>query len=350
MIKSCRKNLISLYSVHLPILLAILGVSVIGLGTVAKTVSNQQRQAVLSEEDKDDSENDEDSNRESEDENDENDRENENENRSRPVYRVGTTYEVEEVDDENENEVEDADEQEKIQLVSTIKNADGTTTETFKITDGEEVTTIAKTYDVNGNLTKSMVLNPNGILREEELDDEEKVALVSIVRGADGTTTKTYRITDEEEVEMRAVTYDTNGVQIKSVELNADGTPKQEDGDGDEVEDNDDNDRDEDGHEIEFEYKAKTAGAPTLNNLVEAKLEQEIETNSKLGTTVDKVELKIETVDGKYEYEGTTYKDGKLFGLFDVSIPVGIEIDPTTGRILSVSQTFWSKLLNIITF
>jgi hypothetical protein len=42
----------------------------------------------------------------------------------------------------------------------------------------------------------------------------------------------------------------------------------------------------------------------------------------------------------------STKKDEKLFGLFGVEVPFDLEVDPATGQIRTVKQSFWSKILD----
>jgi len=243
-------------------------------------------------------------------------------------------------EDRDDEDVDDSDDEEDVELdekpvlINTVTNPDGTVTKTYQITDDGKVVTKTVTYDASGRVVSDDEENEDGT------EHDETIELISTKDNGDGTITKIFKITDDDgDVEMKAITYDKDEKVIKIVELNPDGTVKEE-------KDIDEDDRDEDGHEIEFEYKSNDNTNPELNNLIEAELEQEIETNSELGTTINKVEINVKTVNGEYEYEGATFKGGKLFGIFDVSIPMGIEIDPATGQILSVNQTFWSKLLD----
>ena len=351
MSKLNKRTTIVLNVFQLPILIALLLVAGVSAGALklekGAKAGNRINQAVLAEEDEKDSEDskdeedksdEEDKNDESDSNNDTGDR-NDNEDADKVENDNETDNEdVNEVEDKNDEDAnkEDVELDEEAVLISTVTNPDGTVTKTYQITEDGKVETKTVTYNVFGKVIKEDEENEDGTKHDETIE------LVSTVDNGDGTITKTFKITDEDgKVKMKAITYDKDGKVIKIVELNPDGTVKEE-------KDIEEDDRDEDGNEVEFKYENSTNSIPALSNLIEAQLEQEIETNSKLGTTVDKVELELKTINGKYEYEGATFKDGKLFGLFDVTIPMGIEIDPATGRIISVTQTFWSKLLDFL--
>ena len=311
--KYSKKRSIFLRPVSFPLLFSLALAVLLVFGAVARTVSRASAQMVLSEDDERDDEKDSDDGEDDENNEDEND--------------------SEDRDDEDGDE-NDVDLDDRPVLIKTVTNPDGTVTKTYQITDDGEVVTKTVTYDANGRVVSDDKEHEDGTKHEETTE------LISTKDNGDGTVTKTFKITDDDgDIEMKAITYDKDGKVIKIVELNPDGTVKEE-------EDVEEDDRDEDGHEIEFEYKNTSTSSPKLNNLIEAELEQEIETNSELGTTIDKVELEVKTVYGEYEYEGTTFKDGKFLGLFDVSIPVDLEIDPATGQIVSINQSFWSKLLD----
>ena len=85
-----------------------------------------------------------------------------------------------------------------------------------------------------------------------------------------------------------------------------------------------------------------------LSKIIRAKLKQEIENEGRLGSAVNKVELEIKTTQGTLKYEGTASKDEKLFGIFGIQIPVDIEIDSITGKITSVNQSFWAKIIDFL--
>lgn len=141
---------------------------------------------------------------------------------------------------------------------------------------------------------------------ENEMEDDdslegkenEKSEIVSVVTNPDGTTTRIIKkIEDDGEVEMKSLTYDENGVLVKKAELNADGTIKEEEIINDER--NSDSD-DKDGDELENETETLT---------------QE-----------------------------------KLFGIFNINTTEDVVVDPVTGEITSVNQSFWNKVISFFSF
>jgi|GEM_PF-3498771 len=237
-------------------------------------------------------------------------------------------------------------------VVSSVVNEDGTVTKTIKNVDGNEIETKIITYDAAGKILNKIKLNEDGS------EDTEKVELVTTVTNEDGSITKTFKKSEGDNVEMRSLTYDASGVLIKKAELNSDGSIKEEEvinEDDDSSVDNlaeDTTDETEVENEFKLVFKPLADGSvdPTLSKIISAKLEQEIENDSRLGTSVNKVELEIKTVDGVIKYEGTAESTEKLFGIFDVQISSDIEVDSVTGNITSVNQSFWTKVVNFLSF
>lgn len=241
----------------------------------------------------------------------------------------------------DDNELEKHEEK---ALVSSVTNEDGTITKTIKNVDGDEIETKIITYDATGKIINKVELNEDGS------EDKEKVELVTTVTNEDGTITKTFKKSEGSKVEMKSLTYDANGVLIKKAELNADGSIKEE-----EIVNEDENDdlaeaENEDEFKVVFKPSVDGSVDPILSKIIGAKLEQEIENDERLGTTVNKVELEIKTVDGTIKYEGTAESTEKLLGVFDIQIASDIEVDPVTGKILSVNQSFWTKVVSFFSF
>jgi len=370
------KSSVSLFSLHVPLFLLIL--LLIGIGTSAFVVSKRDEpkeitvNSVLGAEDESD-ENNEDENKHEDKEDDEKsseDRDSEDENESNEDERsikYTNTYQRtlntrnseknEESDDddaldkeETEDKSDNSDAEDELEdsedeaVVSTITNADGTLTKTIKKTDGNKIETKIITYDTTGKVVSEQELN------EEGEETEDKVELISTVTNPDGTITKTFKKVEDNETEFKALTYDANGTLIKKAELNSDGTVKEEEIVGKE-EDNDDETED-DSNEFELVFKSNTNQAidPALGKLIKAKIKQEVEVNSLLGGAVQKLELEVKTEQGKVKYEGVASSPEKLFGIFNIEISKDVVIDPITGKILSVNQSFWSKLIDFISF
>jgi len=315
-----KKTNITLYSIQIPLLL----ISLILVGASVNAVSNKSdTRNVLAEEDSRDSEDKEDESKD-EDQNEDQEDEDEKENK------------------EEENSKKEAERQRE----SAKKEAEKTMEATRKSNTIRTTTTnTQKVEDENENEME----DTEDIEDEKDIEKTEKQEIVSTVTNEDGTITKTFIKTEGNEVEMRAYTYDVNGTLIKKAELNSDGTVKEEEL-VNEDEDNDLNNDDNNEVEIKFVPSADGTTNPALNSIIKAKLEQEIITNKELGTTVNKLELKIKTVDGILKYEGTAESTEKLLGVFDVQIATDVEVDPTTGNILSVNQNFWSKVLSFLSF
>lgn len=183
---------------------------------------------------------------------------------------------------------------------------------------------------------------------ENKLQIEDKKAEVSSVTNADGTVTKTSKKVDGNEVKTILLTYDQNGILIKKVKLNSDGTVKEEELIDKDTENEIEDINQEEDNEFELTFKPSTNGAvdSALGNIIKAKLKQEIRNEDGLGVSVNKVELEVKTAQGTVKYKGTALKSEKLFGLFGVEVPVDLEIDPITGKIISINQGFWAKILD----
>jgi hypothetical protein len=364
--KFSKHKTITLGVFHLPILIALLAIAGVSAGTLALKDRGQNlkaKSAVLSEEDTKDSEDtnknedakdSEDSNtQESDSQKDSEDSEDSNvehtantgnrvtssgrgiENSGKIEDRESDSEEVK--DPEEEKAHDELEKSEEMAEVSSVVNADGTVTKTFKKIDGDEIETKIVTYDANGKVIDTEELNEDGS------EDTEKTVLISTVTNADGTVTKTFQKTEDGKVELTALTYDKDGNLIKKAKLNADGTVKEEELVGEHEEDSG---KSEDKFKLVFKPGLDGAVDPALSGIIKAKLEQEIETEGALGTSVNKVELEIKTAKGTIKYEGTALKDEKLFGLFGIEIPVDLVVDPITGKIISVNQSFWSKILD----
>lgn len=389
-----KKTALNSYSANIPLVI-ILAIA-IGLVTVSFTRSsfnvpamvlgdrdeNKDSEDKKDEEDKEDEE-DEDKNKESEKKENEKKREEskkveERRKEESKKYEVKTnntgvtttkTRSVEMKEVEDENEIEDTNEDsyknsnenrlrkeedygddnelekhEEKALVSSVTNEDGTITKTIKNVDGDEIETKIITYDATGKIINKVELNEDGS------EDKEKVELVTTVTNEDGTITKTFKKSEGTKVEMKSLTYDANGVLIKKAELNSDGSIKEE-----EIINEDENDdlaeaENEDEFKVVFKPSVDGSVDPILSRIIGAKLEQEIENDERLGTTVNKVELEIKTVDGTIKYEGTAESTEKLLGVFDIQIASDIEVDPVTGKILSVNQSFWTKVVSFFSF
>jgi hypothetical protein len=351
--KQSKNTPIVLSVFHLPVLVAVLAVAGLGTGSFmldkAAGHGPNALAAVLSEE------NDREDSKDKEHSTSDNNKDTERQNGS---ANVGGTKEKEDSEDEKdsgdvkdseknkvfEEDKEEPDDSEEIAEVSSVTNADGTVTKTFKITDDGEVETKIITYDANGKIIKRENLNEDGS------EEHEEEVVVSVVTNDDGTTTKTIKKTEDGKVEIKALTYDQNGKLIKKAVLNEDGTVKEEEiigGDDKQKDDSAENDKE---FEVTFKLGDDGTADPALSGIIKAQLEQEIETEGSLGTEVNKVELQIKTAQGTVKYEGTASKDEKLFGLFGIEIPVDIEVDPITGKILAVNQSFWLKILDFFSF
>ena len=302
-----KKTSITLAVFHLPILVVIIAIASLAIGTFAlnngrvypdKSISK----VVLSDEDE----------REEESESEDSDKEDSS--------------------DDGGSEDRDAEESKEKDEKDEVKRTNTTNTQRVEIDDNED-----ELEDGDGKETN------------DELDDsEERVELVSTTTNPDGTITKTFKETDGSEIELRTLTYDQDGVLVKKAELNPDGTVKEEElvGKEDEGETEDINEEDDNDFELILEPSAGgTVNAP-LSRTIKAKIKQEIKEKDGLGIDVSKIKLEVKTAQGAIKYEGTALKSEKLFGLFGVEVPVDLEIDPITGKIVSVNQTFWAKVFD----
>lgn len=375
-----KKSTITLNVFHLPLLILAAVVAIAGTGgIIAKSniFNNKASQQVLSDEDKsedkeedksDDNESDKDedknkseessSNKEEDNNHEERKSNNESKNKQNSINVTPTPQKVSDKDSENEKEMEDekgTDEKEmaaedeleqdedKVQITS-VTNPDGTITKTFVKANGNKTETKIVTYSSTGK-----------VVSEQEIDDEgnevnDEVQVISSVTNADGTITKTFKKTQKNETEMWALTYDQSGKLIKKVELNADGSIKKEESVDSEHEAEQEDNNEDNSFELVFKSTGGNDIDPKLNTLIKAKLKQEIESEDNLGTTVNKLALEIKTENGTIKYEGTAAKAEKLFGLFGIEVPVDIVIDPITGKITSVNQSFWSKILDFFSY
>lgn len=369
-----KHNSITLSVFSLPLLIALLAITALGARTfIANKGSIQSKLAngaVLSDNDENDS--DDDSSGDSNDDGDREDGKNDDSDTERDSNKSGGGSEEDydesdddqksdndendsesELEDEN-NDLEDTDEDtnaedeledsEETAMVSTITNSNGTITKTYKKTDGDEIKTKIVVFSATGKIISKTEL------KEDGSEDKSETKIVSMVTNPDGTITKIFKKTEGNRVETKSLTYDQNGRLIRKAELNADGSIKEEEiinRDEDESDESTEPDNEGDDDEFELTFVSNNAGAvdPTLTKIIKAKLKQEIESEDGLGTSVNKVELEIKTAGGgALKYEGTALKAQKLFGIFGIEIPVDIVVDPITGKIVSVNESFWAKI------
>ena len=349
-----KRTTITLSVLTLPIIIALL--VVVGLGVVTKNAVENKfaNNAVLSDEDenKDESNDDDEDKNEDEDKNDEKDRRDESQDDRDEQEEKTKDQEQNNDSDDDEEEIEESDDiedsedefddGEETAEVSTVTNEDGTVTKIYKKTDGDEIKTKIITYDASGKIISEKELKENGS------EDKSETKIISSVINPDGTITKTFTKTEGTKIEMKSLTYDQNGKLIKKTKLNADGSIKEEEL----VSKNDDEDESDESEDDDFELTFISKAGATVNSalsrVIKAKLKQEIENNDRLGSKVNKVELEIKTTQGTLKYEGTASKNEKLFGIFGIQIPVDIEIDSITGKITSVNQSFWAKIIDFL--
>ncbi len=187
---------------------------------------------------------------------------------------------------------------------------------------------------------------------ESEIEDEEdKTVVVSTVVNADGTTTKTVKkIEDDGEFELRQFIYNASGKVVDQVELNDDGTVKEDD----DMDEDENEIEDENENEFEYEIKIKEANENSeglaATNRIKIKFTRSLNNNEELAGKVEQIEMALEESDGSFEYKAVAEKSEKLLGIFKISIPVQMTVDPETGEISSIDQSLISKILDILSF
>lgn len=78
--------------------------------------------------------------------------------------------------------------------------------------------------------------------------------------------------------------------------------------------------------------------------------------NAGLAEAVEELELTLEQTgqssesSGSYTYKGVAQKSEALLGLFHISIPVDVVIDPETGEVIDQNQSLVSKILDLFSF
>lgn len=350
-IKTAKRNTgLYLFSLHVPLILLLLLLVGVASGTILTANRKSAKQHlsannnVLGEEDEKDSD-DHESNDDKEDENSDDHEDNEDNDRE------------DDSKDSEDRETEDHEikEEDRTESKRTTTTAPSRTTVTSKVENDDH--DAAEGDDLNESDDDSKET-------EDDLGDVKEHTIISTVTNVDGTITKTFKKTEDGETEMKALTYDANGKLIKKAELNADGTVKEEklvgseskdeDKSKDEAEnENEDNEKeDSDKDEFKLVYKpgSEQIESSTFGKLLKAKVKQEIEDDARLGSSVQKLEIEVKTEQGKIKYEGVASSTEKLFGLFNIEISKDVEIDPTTGEIVSVNQSFWSKILGFFSF
>jgi hypothetical protein len=87
---------------------------------------------------------------------------------------------------------------------------------------------------------------------------------------------------------------------------------------------------------------------PKIN--LEETIENNLKNNSKLGESLQSVNLKPVLINGQEVLVGNALKSQKLFGLFKIEIPTEVEINSLSGEIISVNQNLWNSFLDFISF
>lgn len=228
-------------------------------------------------------------------------------------------------DEEDKTEIEDEfDPEETMEILETINNPDGTVTKKVKITDEDgDIEIKLITYDKDGNIVKKEELDEDGT------EHTEKVEILETTNNPDGTVTKKIKITEDDgDVEFKLITYDKDGKVIKEIELNSDGTVKDED-------------EDEDMNE-EIETEGSAPSPEMILNLKNKLLESGIFDSIK--------KLSLETDDGQVEIKVKLVKNEKLFGVFKIEVPYQVLYNTSTDTIVQKVQSIWARILDLITF
>jgi hypothetical protein len=230
-------------------------------------------------------------------------------------------------DGENELDADEVDESklgnsEKVEIISSTSNPDGTITKVIKITDEDgDVVTKTVVYDQFGK-----VIDREHMEKDETSPEETREVISTSPVNEDGSYTQVIKITDDEgEVEMQEVTYDANGKIIKVQDIEDDGTKHVEMEEADDI-------------KIEGSAPSKEM----ISNLETKLLE------SGIGDSVQ--QLKVETDDGQVEIRAKLTKSEKLFGIFRIEIPYQVLYDTGTDTIVQKIQTAWAKMLDALSF
>jgi hypothetical protein len=258
----------------------------------------------------------EDSNKESESENKDTEDKNDVENEEKD------TKDSEDETDADEVEESKLGDTEKVEVISSTSNPDGTVTKVIKITDDDgDVVIKTVVYDQFGE-----VIDREHMEDEESSPEETREVISTSEPNADGSYTQVIKITDDEgEVEMQEVTYDVNGKIIKVEDLEDDGTKHVEM---------------EEATDIEVEGSAPSK--EMILNLKSKLLE------SGVGDSIKK--LKVETDDGQVEIRAKLNKSERLFGIFKIEIPYQVLYDTGTDTIVQRIQSAWAKFLDTLSF
>lgn len=316
-----KNKFVMLYSLHVPLFLLI----IVSLGVITgnmvirnKHLSNiENSQNVLGEEDEDKS-------------NEEN--KSDTEKKDKPEEEKSRDKNREETKQKENSTTKIEPKKEEPRRQATIRNLE------------ENKNNSEMRYSDSQNENESETEQPKLETKREEEDSKETVELISTVTNPDGTITKTFRKTEGDKVELKALTYDSNGVLIKKAELNLDGTIKEE-------ELVNENDREDSEEPKETPNKLELVIKSDTENPLDSSTAMSIrESINNLGQNFDKIELEAKTEDGKVKYEGTAINTEKLLGLFNVDISKNLEVDSTNGGVVSVNQDFWSKILDFFSF
>ena len=82
---------------------------------------------------------------------------------------------------------------------------------------------------------------------------------------------------------------------------------------------------------------------------IKIKVKRGLETAG-LAEAVEELNLTLDESSESLTYKGVAQKSESLFGIFKISVPVDLVIDPETGEVIDQSQTLVSKILDLFSF
>lgn len=300
--------------------------------------------SVLGDDDKEDSEDDE--NEEDQDEEDSEDSDSKDEQESEDEV-------------ENENETKDEEETEEKETRTTTLNSDGTRTVTkTKIEDNGKIEIESKTYGVNGKIIEELKSKDENGKTELELEAE------NLTTGLGKISEMKYKSKSGEEFKLMIknadktitkVVYDANNNYVRVIG----NTNPQGVADNLTLKENDD-----DSYELEHNGKTTEVKLPItvddesgdvllLTDSGEKALEQlpdQIATRVENKGETNIIRSQVTEKNGKVVYELTTEKAQNILGLFETRIDSLLTYDATTGLQLETTQSFWNKVLDLISF
>ncbi len=99
---------------------------------------------------------------------------------------------------------------------------------------------------------------------------------------------------------------------------------------------------------IDIKVNGANLSNPSVLNKMRVEINKELKSIPGVEGKITKVELKESVENG--EYKGIVAKEEKMFGLFNISVPVEVSVDSDTGEVKIEEPSVWAKILDAVSY